>query len=222
MAKSRGKSKIKVPKRVAGVKIPKAVRKGPVVDFVNSSAGRLLVAQALTAAVAAFAIKQSDSPAGERVKAGAKSAEDMVKQNTARLGFAFAEGVRAFREALSSPPPDALDPIPDGDPDVEATDDVIAKKKATRRFATPSDDAGRTVARQFSLPAKPKLRERALLAVQRWASREIERRIRAEWREYQRTPEVKLPLFGRRRAGGSAQVSRSLIQINFIRGPDTR
>jgi hypothetical protein len=31
------KSRIKVPKRVAGVKIPRAVRKGPVMDFVNSS-----------------------------------------------------------------------------------------------------------------------------------------------------------------------------------------
>ena len=51
------KSKIKVPKRVAGVKIPKSVRKGPVMDFVNSSTGRLLIAEALTAALAVFAYK---------------------------------------------------------------------------------------------------------------------------------------------------------------------
>jgi hypothetical protein len=138
MAKSKGKSKIKVPKRVAGVKIPKAVRKGPVVDFVNSSAGRLLIAQALTAAVAAIAIKQSDSPTGERIKAGAKSAEEMVKQNTAKLGFAFSEGVRAFREALASPHTASPNPIPDVDLDVESIDDVIAKKKprASQRHPT--------------------------------------------------------------------------------------
>jgi hypothetical protein len=64
------------------------------------------------------------------------------------------------------------------------------------------------------------LRERALLAVQRWASREIERRIRAEWREYRDPPKVSLPMFRRRRVGGATQVTRSLIQINFVRGKD--
>jgi hypothetical protein len=43
------KLRIKVPKRVVGVKIPKAVRKGPVMEFVNSKSGRVLIAQALTA-----------------------------------------------------------------------------------------------------------------------------------------------------------------------------
>jgi hypothetical protein len=128
-SKSNGKSRIKVPKRVAGVKIPKAVRKGPVVDFVNSSAGRLLIAEALTAAVAAFAIKQSDSPTGERIKAGARSAEAAVKDNTARLGHAFAEGVRAFREALGNP---QVGSGPDAETDVEAetVDEIVAKKKS--------------------------------------------------------------------------------------------
>ena len=49
------KSRIKVPKRLAGVKIPKAVRKGPVMDFVNSKSGRILIAQALTAAIGVLA-----------------------------------------------------------------------------------------------------------------------------------------------------------------------
>jgi hypothetical protein len=57
-----------------------------------------------------------------------------------------------------------------------------------------------------------------LRAVQRWAAREIERRIRAQWREYRDSPQVALPLFRRRRAAGPAQVTRSLIQINFVRG----
>jgi hypothetical protein len=65
------------------------------------------------------------------------------------------------------------------------------------------------------------MRDRALRAIQRWASRQIERRLRAEWNAYREGREVKLPLF-RRRAGGAAQVSRSLIQINFIRADDRR
>ena len=103
MAKSSSKSKIKVPKRVAGVKIPKTVRKGPVMDFVNSSAGRLLIAEALAAALAVFAYKNVDSETGRRIKAGTLDAEAALKRNTARLSFAFGEAVRAFRESLSRP-----------------------------------------------------------------------------------------------------------------------
>ena len=100
MAKS-SKSKIKVPKRVAGVKIPKTVRKGPVMDFVNSSAGRLLIAEALGAALAVFAYKNSDSETGRRIKEGTRDAEAALKRNTARLSFAFSEAVRVFRESLA-------------------------------------------------------------------------------------------------------------------------
>ena len=97
------KPKIKVPKRVAGVKIPKTVRKGPVMEFVNSTAGRLLIAEGLAAALAVFAYKNADSETGRRIKAGAQDAEAVLKRNTARLTFAFGEAVRAFRESLSRP-----------------------------------------------------------------------------------------------------------------------
>ena len=100
MSKS-SKSKIKVPKRVAGVKIPKVVRKGPVVDFVNSSAGRLLIAEALTAAIAAFAVKRVDPATGQRLQADMQDGEVALKRNTAKLAHAFGEAVRAFREALA-------------------------------------------------------------------------------------------------------------------------
>jgi hypothetical protein len=104
MAKSSSKSsRIKVPKRVAGVKIPKTVRKGPVMDFVNSSAGRLLIAEALAAALAMFAYKNADSETGRRIKAGTKDAEAALKRNTARLSFAFGEAVRVFRDSLARP-----------------------------------------------------------------------------------------------------------------------
>jgi hypothetical protein len=110
MAKS---SKIKVPKRVAGVKIPKSVRKGPALQFVNSPAGKLLVAEALTAALAMFAYKQTQGQTmgenGEKLKHTAHDAEDALKRNTARLTHAFGEAVRAFREALASYEPPSLE-----------------------------------------------------------------------------------------------------------------
>ena len=101
------KSRIKVPKRVVGVKIPKAVRKGPIMDFVNSSTGRMLIAQALTAAIGVFAYKQADPETRERVrgkvKKGAGDAREMMSQSTARLSYAFGEAVTAFRAALDRP-----------------------------------------------------------------------------------------------------------------------
>lgn len=101
--------KIKLPKRVAGVKIPKAVRKGPITHFLNSGAGQLLIAETLVAAAAAFtAVKADESGkvaetlkhpvdsmrrAGEAV-AGAGAGE------SERLAHAFRTACRAFVEAL--------------------------------------------------------------------------------------------------------------------------
>jgi hypothetical protein len=93
------KSRIKVPKRVAGVKIPKAVRKGPVMDFVNSKTGRVLIAQALTAAIGVLAYKQ----ASPETQDSANDTGDALKRNTARLSAAFGEAVAAFRTALNQP-----------------------------------------------------------------------------------------------------------------------
>ena len=102
------KSKLKLPKRIAGVKIPKKIRKGPVGQFLNSSAGQLLVAEALIAAGGAFfakedagrksgrVLKQLTGSAAER----GSEAQQMLERGSARLGFAFSEAVRAFRCAL--------------------------------------------------------------------------------------------------------------------------
>jgi hypothetical protein len=101
------KSRIKVPKHVVGVKIPKAVRKGPIMDFVNSTTGRMLIAQALTAAIGVFAYKQADPETRERirgkVKKGSGDARDLMARSTARLSYAFGEAVTAFRAALDQP-----------------------------------------------------------------------------------------------------------------------
>jgi len=131
MAKS-SKSKIKVPKRVAGMKIPKTVRKGPVMDFVNSSAGRLLIAEALGAALAVFAYRNVDSDTGRRIKDGTRDAEAALRRNTARLSFAFSEAVRVFRESLSRsdvPGNGASGDVIDSEPDTALEG---AKKKGSR------------------------------------------------------------------------------------------
>jgi hypothetical protein len=115
------KSKIKVPKHVAGVKIPKAVRKGPVVDFVNSTAGRVLIAQALTAAIGVLAYKGASEETRDKIrgtaKKGVENTRATLERNTARLSYAFSEAVTAFRAALEEHPSDA-------EPD--ATADAIA------------------------------------------------------------------------------------------------
>lgn len=130
MSKSKPKNKIKVPKRVAGVKIPKAVRKGPVLQFVNSSAGKMLVAEAITAALGAVALGKS--AAGGNLKEGALDARDALKEGASRLTNAFAAGVRAFREALADAPAGSDDDARERAGD---TDAPAASKKNSRRSA---------------------------------------------------------------------------------------
>ena len=116
---------IKIPKRVAGVKVPKAIRKGPVRDLVNSSAGQLLLAEALVAVASLFAVRKINGEgtdevlshpidslqrAGRRVSSHASDAQAAMSRNSARLQFALGEGVRAFREALAEPSERGLEP----------------------------------------------------------------------------------------------------------------
>src|SRR5918995_513236 len=101
------KLKIKLPKRVAGVKIPKSVRKGPVGQFLNSGAGQILIAEALVAAAGAFAVSRSDpdSQVGDIVRhpidttrrAGRHAARAGADQ-AARMSYALREAARAFRD----------------------------------------------------------------------------------------------------------------------------
>jgi hypothetical protein len=110
------KRKLKLPKRIAGVKILKAVRKGPVGQFLNSSAGQVLVAEALIAATGTLVMKNSNPDSAVRhpvrsLKRLGRSASERgddarlaIERNSARLSFAFGEGVRAFRAALEHEP----------------------------------------------------------------------------------------------------------------------
>jgi hypothetical protein len=140
MSKS-SKTKIKVPKRVAGVKIPKVVRKGPVLQFVNSTAGRTLIAEALTAAMGVLAYKQTGDGTREKIKDKARDTGEALAQNTARLTHAFGEGVRAFREALAADETEAGDRDTTDAADESGAGEVAReppKKNSRRSVATPN------------------------------------------------------------------------------------
>jgi len=131
------KQKLKLPKKIAGVKIPKAVRKGPVGQFLNSSAGQLLVAEALIAAGGAFfateggdmkkGIRRLGRSSGERTD----DAKQLLERGSARLSFAFGEAVRAFRAALSDESMGATPPV------AAPIEGEVAKKKSSPSQGTP-------------------------------------------------------------------------------------
>jgi hypothetical protein len=142
---------VKVPKRIAGVKIPKTVRKGPIVDFLNSSGGQVLIAEALLLAARSFAVKRVDpgSPVGEFIHHPVEKAKEAALSGKAaaqragngaaeRLALAFEEGMRAFRAALGEPiaaDPQSVSHVDDlirGAP-VHTTEDEPAKKGTRSR-----------------------------------------------------------------------------------------
>ncbi len=138
------RSRIKVPKRVVGVKIPKAVRKGPVMDFVNSKSGRVLMAQALTAAIGVLAYKQASPETrervGDKIKEGAGDTADVLKRSTARLSYAFGEAVTAFRTALQQP---------------AGADAESAAQELEDQFTEVKDRAGKKKKSASSSPSEP-------------------------------------------------------------------
>ena len=106
MAKQAG---IKLPKRLAGIKIPKAVRKGPLGQFLNSHAGQVILAEAVVAAAAVFTAAKADedSPVADGLRhpvEGARHLGQVVAMTSAdhseRLAHACHAAGRAFREAL--------------------------------------------------------------------------------------------------------------------------
>jgi hypothetical protein len=105
------KSKVRLPKKIAGMKIPKSVRKGPVARFLYSPGGQVAIAEALVIAAGVFSARQSpDSAAGqllrnpsESLKAAGRStvrAKDSVSRGSKKLSYAFGEAIKSFRSAL--------------------------------------------------------------------------------------------------------------------------
>jgi hypothetical protein len=102
------KSKRLLPKRIAGVKVPKKVRKGQVGEVLASKTGQALIAEAVMAVGALAAAKAKDSP---KVRGALASAKDKVLKardhaghdvgaTRATLTYALGEAVRSFSDAL--------------------------------------------------------------------------------------------------------------------------
>jgi hypothetical protein len=139
------KLKLKLPKRVAGVKIPKSVRKGPIGQFVNSGAGQIVIAQALMAAAGALAVSRTepDSRIGTMVhhpidtarRAGRRAAR-MSAEQAAKLSYALREAAQAFRDAMeeSGPYEEAWRESPaTAENESGISSEVLAKKEAAAK-----------------------------------------------------------------------------------------
>src|SRR5688500_17587238 len=99
------KVQIKLPKRVAGIKIPKAVRKGPIVHFLNSGAGQVILAETLVAAAAMFAVTKTDEHSSvaddlrhpvDAARRLGQALTDASSDQSERLAHAFKAASRAF------------------------------------------------------------------------------------------------------------------------------
>ena len=98
----------KLPKRIGGVKLPRAVRKGGLAEVLSSKAGQALIAEAVLAmgALAAKTIKESPKAHHKRAELTGKlrdAGDQAVGQATAAgaaLTFALGEAVRSFSDAL--------------------------------------------------------------------------------------------------------------------------
>lgn len=107
------KKKSFLPKKIAGVKVPKAVRKGRLGELIASPAGQAAIAEAVMAVGAvAGAKKVKDSPkargalaevADKLRDAGDGTGKKAAKTATAASGalaFALGEAARSFADAL--------------------------------------------------------------------------------------------------------------------------
>jgi hypothetical protein len=109
MAKDRKRTKGLIPKKIAGVKVPKSVRKGRFGELLASKTGQALIAQAILGAGAVAAgMKAKDSPKVRKFAAETKhKVEDTGQGATSNLNeagstvaYAFGEAARTFVEAL--------------------------------------------------------------------------------------------------------------------------
>jgi hypothetical protein len=108
------KSTPKLPKKVAGVAVPKVLRRGTIADILNSPVGRLILAEALVAGAAAAAAalknyKPIAEPVGQAVdaveRAGADAAitaKDLVQSAAGGLADVAAGVVRQIVPASSA------------------------------------------------------------------------------------------------------------------------
>jgi hypothetical protein len=97
MAKKR--KKYAVPKRVAGVKIPKSARRG-LQQFIGTQGGRSLMAEAVGALGAAVAASQMKAGSFTRSRLEDADVAGAATSSTAAIKHALGEAVRTFNDNL--------------------------------------------------------------------------------------------------------------------------
>lgn len=124
--------RVRLPKRIAGIKIPKGIRKGPVVKFLNTPPGQVVLAQALLVIGGAFAVDKARDNDGvlhplDTLKDAGRDLSDRADSAGAKLTRAFAAAAHAFRDVMESDDDDAT-----GDSSMET-----ARKKSRVRSEPP-------------------------------------------------------------------------------------
>jgi hypothetical protein len=139
MAKNRKKSLL--PKRIAGVKVPKSVRKGRMGAAITSPTGRAVLAEVLMAAAAVAGVKKfKDSPKARQVLHDvAERLRDVgggVGKGAATAGaaggavtYALSEAARSFMDALERHGAHVETDAPSAEGWTEAADAAESKKK---------------------------------------------------------------------------------------------
>lgn len=105
--------KSKVPKRIAGVKLPKPLRRG-LRDLAASQTGRDALTDALEAAGAALSAQRNAPPADAATPDGKAAGRDVAIK-------ALEEAARAFTETLRAKPTQSSAVVPPGPPPSVAT-----------------------------------------------------------------------------------------------------
>ena len=140
------KSKNFLPKRIAGVKVPKAVRKGRFGELLASPAGQALLAEAVMAVGAvAGAKKVADSPEArdkisdlaDSIRDGGKKARRKTPQVTDAVAYALGEAARSFADALHRHHGDHHDAEAAGEGWTAPSSDDDSKKKPVSYEAGP-------------------------------------------------------------------------------------
>ena len=83
---------------MVGIRMPRVVRSGLVIAFLNSAAGRALLAEALVLAAGVFGSKKLRATARSR---RGQDARVTIKEARARLSYASLQAMKAFRAALA-------------------------------------------------------------------------------------------------------------------------
>jgi hypothetical protein len=89
---------IVLSKSLVGIRMPRAVRNGLVIAFLNSAAGRALVAEAFVLAARVFGPRKLRASVKSRK---GQDARVTVKEARARLSYACLKAMKAFRAALA-------------------------------------------------------------------------------------------------------------------------